>query len=109
LRSVSYPLLLRAARLLNDHPEYIHIEVQGHADARGDSDFNQRLSERRATAVMDFLIERGGVDASRLHASGYGTAQPLVEAQDQRALYLNRRVEFSVTRRPSTETRGSSR
>jgi outer membrane protein OmpA-like peptidoglycan-associated protein len=100
IRHKSHDLVLRLARLLNQHPEYVHVEVQGHADARGDERFNQRLSERRATAVMDFLIGRGGVDAERLHATGYGTSQPLVDAADPAALYMNRRVELRVTRRP---------
>jgi outer membrane protein OmpA-like peptidoglycan-associated protein len=98
IRSVSYPLLRRVGELLNDHPEYIHIEIQGHADARGDAGFNQRVSEARAQAVEDFLIDVCGVEASRLSHAGYGSSQPLVAADDPRSLYMNRRVEFDVTR-----------
>lgn len=94
----SHALLLRVATLLNDHPEYTHVEVQGHADARGTARFNQWLSERRAKAVVGFLTERGQVDASRLEALGYGTSKPLVRASHRRAWYMNRRVEFSVAR-----------
>lgn len=98
IRTVSHPLLRRIGELLNEHPEYVHIEVQGHADTRGDAGFNQRLSDGRAAAVKRFLIERCGVDPGRLSHAGYGSENPLVERTDPRSLYLNRRVEFSVTR-----------
>ena len=98
IRSISHPLLRRIGQLLNEHPEYVHVEIQGHTDARGDAGFNQRLSESRAQAVEDFLIDACGVSASRLSHVGLGAAQPLISAEDPRSLYMNRRVEFSVTR-----------
>lgn len=100
IRRPSYGLLMNVSQLLNAHPEYVHVEIQGHTDPRGAESFNQRLSERRAMAVMDFLIEMGGVDAVRLHATGHGSSRPLVSSEDEHSLYLNRRVEFIVTRRP---------
>lgn len=106
IRAVSHPLVRRIGQLLNDHPEYVHIEIQGHADPRGDAGFNQRLSEARAQAVEDFLIDACGVDASRLSHAGYGSSQPLVSADDPRSLYMNRRVEFNVTRRAPAESGG---
>jgi OOP family OmpA-OmpF porin len=87
---------------MNEHPEYTHIEVQGHADSRGDAGFNQRLSDGRARAVMDFLVEQVGVDRQRLTAAGFGNTQPLTAAGDPRSLYMNRRVEFSITREGSS-------
>ncbi len=101
IRTVSYPLLTRVAKLMNEHPEYVHIEVQGHADVRGDEGFNKRLSEERASAVMRFLIQRG-VTAKRLGTQGFGNAEPLLSGRDPRSHYLNRRVEFYVTREPLT-------
>ncbi len=102
IRSISHPLLRRLGQLMNEHPEYTHIEIQGHADSRGDPGFNQRLSDGRARAVMNFLVEQVGVDRSRLHAAGFGNAQPLISGSDPRSLYLNRRVEFSITREGSS-------
>ena len=106
IRVVSHPLVRRIGQLLNDHPEYVQIEIQGHADPRGDAGYNQRLSEARAQAVEDFLIDACGVEASRLSHAGYGSSQPLVSADDPRSLYMNRRVEFNVTRGAPAEGGG---
>src|SRR6478736_5577722 len=97
IRKVSYPLLTRLAKLIADHPEYLHVSVEGHADAVGAADFNQKLSEDRARAVMEFLIKQG-IAADRLSSIGYGSTRPLVDKKSEYALLLNRRVEFSVTR-----------
>ena len=97
IRKVSYPLLMRLAKLIADHPEYVHISVEGHADERGPDNFNQKLSEDRARAVMDFLIKQG-IAADHLSSIGYGSTRPLVDKKSEYALLLNRRVEFTVTR-----------
>lgn len=101
IRKVSHSLLERVAQLLNEHPEYLRIEVRGHSDGRGDPGFNERLSEERAKAVMQFLIERG-VAPERLSAVGLGSSRPFTDRTDERAMFLNRRVEFGVTRGEST-------
>lgn len=97
IRAMSYPVLDNLARFLNEHPEYVHIDVEGHADARGDEDFNLRLSKARAKAVLEFLAERG-VDRARLASEGFGSTRPLVEGSTEHAWFMNRRVEFVVTR-----------
>jgi len=85
------------ARLIADHPEYLHVSVEGHADAVGPDSFNQKLSEDRARAVMEFLVKQG-IAQERLSSIGYGSTRPLVDKKSEYALLLNRRVEFSVTR-----------
>lgn len=97
IRRISYPLLTRLGKLIGDHPEYIHVSVEGHADERGPDDFNQKLSEDRARAVMDFLIKQG-IAEGRLSSMGFGSTRPLVDKKSEYALLLNRRVEFTVTR-----------
>ncbi len=98
IRKISYPLLQRLAKLVADHPEYVHISVEGHADERGPDNFNQKLSEDRARAVMEFLVKQG-IAPDRLSSIGYGSTRPLVDKKSEYALLLNRRVEFSVTRK----------
>ena len=97
IRPMSYPLLERLAKLVKDHPEYVHIHIEGHADERGADAFNQRLSENRARAVLAFLAKHG-VAAERLSSEGFGSTQPLVEGSNEYAWLKNRRVEFRVTR-----------
>jgi outer membrane protein OmpA-like peptidoglycan-associated protein len=97
IQGVSWPLLERLARLISQHPEYIHIEVQGHADERGPDWFNEKLSQDRANSVMEFLIARG-LNRDRLSARGFGTSKPLVEKTSEYAWFMNRRVAFEITR-----------
>jgi outer membrane protein OmpA-like peptidoglycan-associated protein len=101
IREVSFPLLERLSRLLQAHPEYIHIEVQGHTDQKGTVEYNKKLSQDRADSVVDFLVKQG-IERSRLSAIGFGSEHLLVEGSNERALYLNRRVEFLITRQTTT-------
>lgn len=70
----------------------IKLEIGGHADATGPDDVNLRLSQQRAQAVLQHLVEIHGLDASRFTARGYGEYQPLqgLHGNDPR----NRRVTF---------------
>jgi outer membrane protein OmpA-like peptidoglycan-associated protein len=97
IRVVSHPLLERLARLIVDNPSYVHIEIQGHTDVRGPEWFNQKLSADRAGAVLEFLVEHG-VERARLSAVGFGASQPLVDRHSEHAWYMNRRVDFHITR-----------
>jgi len=74
------------------------IEVAGHTDKRGDPIDNQRLSEARANAVRDYLIDRG-VPAGTLSAAGYGAARLLDERDTEEAHRRNRRTEFILRER----------
>ncbi len=68
------------------------IEIAGHTDSVGDSGYNQRLSVRRAQAVVDYLVNRNALDRNRLSAVGWGESQLLPgETPDSAA---NRRVEI---------------
>ncbi len=97
IRKISYPLLQRLSKLIADHPEYVHVSVEGHADDRGPDSFNQKLSEDRARAVMEFMVKQG-ISQDRLSSMGFGSSKPLVDTKSEYALLLNRRVEFTVTR-----------
>jgi len=97
IRPESHKLLERLVKLINEHPEYATISVDGHTDERGSEDLNQRLSEDRAKSVMNFLVAHG-VSANRLTARGFGASQPRIDRSDPLAYTLNRRVEFHVTR-----------
>lgn len=97
IRLDSHPLLTRLAALVGEHPEYVHVEVQGHTDERGPDWYNDRLSYDRAASVMQFLIDQG-IDSARLGAVGFGSSRPLIDDDTPQALYMNRRVELQVTR-----------
>lgn len=74
----------------------VRIEVSGHTDSDGNPQANQRLSQRRARAVADFLID-AGVTEGRLTAVGYGPDRPVAENDNPENKAKNRRIEFTVT------------
>ena len=84
--------LIEKAAILSIHPDRA-VEIIGHSDARGNVDFNQRLSEQRAEAARQFLVQKG-VQAERLSASGRGIHEPAVEGSGAQVWRENRRVEF---------------
>lgn len=69
------------------------IEIEGHTSAEGEAAYNQKLSEKRAQAVVDELTRRG-LSRERLSASGKGEAQPIAPNGDESGRSLNRRVEI---------------
>jgi len=66
--------------------------IEGHTDSTGDDGYNQGLSERRANAVRQVLIDQHGVDASRVKAVGYGESQPRADNDTKEGRQQNRRV-----------------
>jgi OOP family OmpA-OmpF porin len=73
----------------------MRIAIEGHTDAEGTSDYNQRLSERRAQAVVSYLV-KAGADRKRLEAVGYGFTRPAAPNDTEENMAKNRRIEFSV-------------
>ncbi|MBX9926374.1 MAG: OmpA family protein [Hyphomicrobiaceae bacterium] len=71
------------------------IEVEGHTDSEGIPERNQPLSERRAKAVLDFLVD-AGVPTERIKAIGYGDTKPIADNATADGRAQNRRIEFTV-------------
>lgn len=105
----SFALLMNVAQVLNNHPEIQQIRVEGHTDSRGRRERNLELSQQRAEAVVDFLVERGDVDRGRLAAQGFGPDRPVVENARSRAEHAqNRRVEFNIPQADRVHQRSST-
>jgi len=94
LRSESRLELDRWVRMLNENPA-ISLEIAGHADSTGPEPYNQKLSERRAQAVCDYLVEQG-IDRGRLVAKGFGELQPVAANDSEEGRQRNRRVEVKI-------------
>ncbi len=86
--------LEQVLRLLEMNPE-INIELAAHTDDHGNEQYNLQLSQKRATSVRIFLVEKG-IDPSRLKAVGYGKNKPLVPNTSDENRAKNRRVEFVI-------------
>lgn len=84
----------RIAGILNQFPNY-KISVEGHTDNTGSAQYNMQLSQRRAEAVRQALIN-GGVDSTRITATGFGLTQPVATNATAAGRQQNRRVEVVV-------------
>jgi OmpA-OmpF porin, OOP family len=80
---------------LKGHPQ-ARVAIAGYTDNTGNEAANQRLSQDRATAVMDLMASHG-IDRSRMTAEGYGASQPVADNSTPDGRQLNRRVEVTVT------------
>ncbi|HEX8419043.1 OmpA family protein [uncultured Sphingomonas sp.] len=72
-----------------------YIDVYGHTDSTGSDSYNQTLSDRRATAVADYLSSRG-VQTARIGTRGYGETQPIASNDTDAGRAANRRVEVKI-------------
>ena len=90
----SYNELHYLLTVLESHPT-MKIEICGHTDGHGSIDYNQRLSENRARAVVDYLVSHG-IDVKRLSFKGYGKSRPIDTNATEEGRARNRRVEFVV-------------
>lgn len=81
------------AKVMQKNPE-IRLLLEGHTSAEGDAAFNQKLSEARAQAAVDFLVEHEGIDTSRLEAVGKGSSE--LKNPENPMAPENRRTEFII-------------
>lgn len=95
IKSDSKGLFDNAVNVLNQNPE-LTIEVQGHTDSTGSEAYNQGLSERRAEAVKQYLIDQG-ISDSRLTTQGFGESTPMDSNDTKDGRAHNRRVFYKRT------------
>ena len=93
----SYEALDEVVAFLQENPQ-VTIEVAGHTDNQGRADLNLALSEERAVAVKQYLVEQG-IDPSRITDKGYGGTRPLVSNAIEEERSKNRRVEFTILKK----------
>jgi outer membrane protein OmpA-like peptidoglycan-associated protein len=86
--------LQQVAKVMNDYPQ-TRILVAGHTDSIGSNESNQRLSERRANAVKNLLVNNG-VSGDRIGAKGYGKTQPIAGNDTATGRQQNRRVKITI-------------
>jgi outer membrane protein OmpA-like peptidoglycan-associated protein len=91
----SLAVLDQVRSALAANPQIKRVRVEGHTDNRGTALANQNISQRRAEAVVAYLV-RQGVEPSRLEAKGWGDERPLVKNDSEANMQINRRVEFHI-------------
>jgi outer membrane protein OmpA-like peptidoglycan-associated protein len=91
----SLPVLQAVQKLLLEHADITRVSVEGHTDNKGSAEHNQRLSQRRAEAVMQWLTKHE-IARARLEAHGFGFERPLESNDTEQGRERNRRVEFHI-------------
>jgi outer membrane protein OmpA-like peptidoglycan-associated protein len=92
----SYNELDELVKILTDNPAMV-IKITGHTDNVGNDDSNMTLSQKRAAAVVNYLLNNG-ISNSRLDSAGFGETQPVASNDTDEGRALNRRVEFVIIR-----------
>lgn len=97
IRPQYYQDLAPVVKVLQRDPN-VTVRVEGHADKRAKSSrtYNQKLSERRAKAVADYLIRQSGIDASRVTSAGYGFDRPVLPNTTEENMQRNRRTDVYI-------------
>jgi outer membrane protein OmpA-like peptidoglycan-associated protein len=93
IREESEPVLKEIAEAMNAHPDW-KLSVNGHTDNVGGNAYNLKLSERRAAAVKQALVERYQIAGDRLDTSGFGAGAPIETNETPEGRARNRRVEL---------------
>jgi outer membrane protein OmpA-like peptidoglycan-associated protein len=94
IRADAAPVLDAAVEALYEAGD-VSVVCEGHTDAMGTDEYNQRLSERRAQAVKAYLVN-GGIPARRIEAVGFGESSPVADNESEDGRAQNRRVELRV-------------
>lgn len=88
-----YVILDEVATVLNKNPG-VKVRIEGHTDLKGSEKYNQKLSERRAASVVNYL-EKHGVADNRLSSAGFGFDKPIADNASEEGRAKNRRVELT--------------
>jgi len=92
----SFAELDKLVRILTDNPN-MEIEINGHTDNVGNDESNLMLSQKRAAAVVNYILDKG-ITSTRLDSAGFGEAQPVATNDTDEGRRLNRRVEFMIVK-----------
>jgi OOP family OmpA-OmpF porin len=82
----------KVADFMKEFPDTT-AEIGGHTDNVASAAYNQKLSEKRANSVRQYIIDKFGIDGSRLTAAGYGLTKPIADNGTEEGRQKNRRVE----------------
>lgn len=92
VKSKYHGVLEKVAEFMKQYPQTTTV-IEGHTDNRGKYEYNIRLSERRAESVKNYLVEKFGVEASRLSTKGYGYTKPVATNATAAGRQKNRRID----------------
>ena len=87
--------IAKVADFMKEHPTSTAV-IEGHTDNVGTEVHNQKLSQRRAESVVNYLVDKFGIERSRLEAKGYGMSRPIADNSTEEGKQMNRRIEAVI-------------
>jgi hypothetical protein len=100
------PDLDKLVNFLVDNPDF-KLKISGHTDSHGNADYNLKLSQQRADAIKEYIMNKGGIASDRIDAIGFGSQKPIVEEKSEADMKINRRVEFELIKPESGKPEGT--
>jgi outer membrane protein OmpA-like peptidoglycan-associated protein/outer membrane protein assembly factor BamB len=94
LKKESIDILDKLIQIMKEKPD-MRVEIRGHTDSIGESGYNQKLSEKRADAVVEYMI-KNGISPERLNSAGFGETKPVAANATEEGRSKNRRTEFYI-------------
>jgi len=95
IKPESHSLLDEIVKVVRETPQIKSLSIEGHTDSTGNAAHNQQLSEQRAAAVHDYLLQHG-ISTERLSSKGWGQTRPIADNASPAGREQNRRVEFVI-------------
>ncbi|HKK08937.1 MAG TPA: OmpA family protein [Gemmatimonadota bacterium] len=95
IRPDNFSLLTKVQRVLREFPDQ-SVVIAGHTDSRGNDDYNQELSTRRAEAVREYLMANMALSGDRVSAKGFGESQPIATNDTEAGRAKNRRIDVRI-------------
>lgn len=102
IRAESDDLMNEIIKVIKENPHIKKIAIEGHTSSEGSDKYNLKLSDKRAKAVMEYLVSKGGLPKEMFTAKGFGESKPIAEESTEEGKEKNRRVEFNITEQDVT-------
>jgi outer membrane protein OmpA-like peptidoglycan-associated protein len=102
IKPESDSLMQEIIKVIKENPHIKKIAIEGHTSSEGSDKYNLKLSDKRAKAVMDYLVSKGGLDKGMFTAKGFGESKPVKDESTEEGKEANRRVEFNITEQDVT-------
>ena len=107
IKPESDSLMQEIINVIKENPHIKKLAIEGHTSSEGSDKYNLKLSDKRAKAVMDYLVKKGELPKEMFTAKGFGEGKPIAEESTEEGKEKNRRVEFNITEQDVTRKKVS--
>jgi OOP family OmpA-OmpF porin len=102
IRPESDDLMNEIIKVIKENQHIKKIAIEGHTSSEGSDKYNLKLSDKRAKAVMQYLVTKGSLPKEMFSAKGFGESKPIADESSEEGKEKNRRVEFNITEQDVT-------